>query len=81
MLEKSAVKELLYGGIMEIINNREFYYNSRIGADYNHFTDRGKDAMDEYLKTMANMMLKAEEESLNKRAKDMVLKTLKGEDV
>ena len=81
MLEKNAVKELLYGGIMEILNNREFYYNSRIGGEYNHFTEKGKNAMDEYLKTMANMMLKAEEESLNKRAKEMVINTLKGEKV
>ena len=81
MLEKTAVKELLYGGIMEIINNREFYYNSRIGSEYNHFTDKGKDAMDEYLKSMASLMLKAEEESLNKRAKELVINGLKGEKV
>jgi hypothetical protein len=66
---------------MEILNNPNYYYNSRVGPDYNHFTERGKAAMDEYLKTMAGLMLKAEEESLNKRAKELVIQGLKGENV
>lgn len=81
MLEKNAVKELFYGGVMEILNNPNYYYNSKVGLDYNHFTERGKAAMDEYLKTMAGLMLKAEEESLNKRAKELVIQGLKGENV
>lgn len=81
MLDKRAVKELLYGGINEIIQNREFYYNSGISNTYNHFTEAGKAAMDAYMKQMVNMMLEAEEESLNKRAKELVVKGLKGENV
>lgn len=81
MLEKNAIKDLFYGGIMEILRNDRYYYNSRIGSEYNHFTEKGKEAMDEYLKSMASLMLKAEEESLNKRAKELVLKGLKGETV
>ena len=81
MIEKNAVKDLLYGGIMEIMSNRYYYYNSSIGSEYSHFTDAGKAAMDEYLNTMGRMMLKAEEASLNKRAKDLVINGLKGEKV
>ncbi len=81
MLDKSAIKDLFYGGLLEILKNPAYYYTSRIGSEYNHFTQLGKEAMDEYLKTMANLMLKAEEESLNKRAKEMVINGLKGEKV
>jgi hypothetical protein len=81
MLEKNAVKDLFYGGIMEILKNRDYYYNSGIGSDYSHFTDRGKETMEHYLKSMSQLMLKAEEESLNKRAKELVIKGLKGETV
>ncbi len=81
MLEKNAVKDLFYGGILEILKNRDYYYNSGIGSNYSHFTDRGKEAMDQYLQSMSAMMLKAEEESLNKRAKELVIKGLKGENV
>jgi hypothetical protein len=81
MLEKSAIKELLYGGISEILNNRHYYYHSSIGAEYSHFTDAGKAAMAEYLNIMGAAMIKAEEASLNKRAKDLVINGLKGEKV
>jgi hypothetical protein len=81
MLEKNAIKELLYGGVMEMLKNRDYYYNSSIGSNYNHFTENGKEAIEAYLKVIADLMLKAEEESLNKRAKELVVKGLKGETV
>ena len=81
MIEKSAVKDLFYGGLMEILSNRHYYYHSSIGSEYSHFTDPGKEAIEVYLNTMAGMMLKAEEASLNKRAKDLVINGLKGEKV
>lgn len=81
MLEKPAIKELLYGGMMEMLKNRDYYYNSGIGSNYSHFTENGKEAMAEYLRVMADLMMKAEEESLNKRAKELVIKGLKGETI
>jgi hypothetical protein len=80
-LEKPAIKELLYGGISEILNNRHYYYHSSIGAEYSHFTDAGKVAMTEYLNIIGDKMIKAEEASLNKRAKDLIINGLKGETV
>jgi hypothetical protein len=81
MLEKSALKDLIYGGISEILSNRNYYYHSSIGAEYSHFTDAGKAAMADYLNIMGAAMIKAEEVSLNKRAKDLVINGLKGEKV
>lgn len=81
MIEKAAVKDLFYGGVMEIIGNRHYYYKSSIGAEYSHFTDSGLKAMTEYMNVMADLMIKAEEASLNKRAKDLVINGLKGEKV
>ena len=77
-MKKEAVKDLLYGGLLEVINNRHNYYNSTIGSNYNHFTDQGKDAVHEYLQEMAAIMLRAEAAELDKRAKEMVMKELKG---
>ena len=76
-MKKEAVKDLLYGGIMELVNNRSYYYNSGISDNYNHFTPEGQEAVTSYLRQMAIIMLHVEEESLDKRAKDMVLKELK----
>ena len=81
MLEKAAIKDLFYGGMVEIMNNRNYYYKSSVGSEYNHFTESGLTAMSEYTQLMATMITNAEEASLNKRAKDLVINGLKGEKV
>lgn len=79
-MKKDAVKDLLYGGLLELINSRKNYYNSSVGSSYNHFTDDGKEAVQEYLHAMATVMLKAEAAELDNRAKEMVMKELKGKE-
>jgi hypothetical protein len=81
MLEKAAIKDLFYGGMVEIMNNKNYYYKSSIGSEYNHLTESGLKAMSEYIQVMATMIANAEEASLNKRAKDLVISGLKGEKV
>jgi hypothetical protein len=78
-MDREAVKDLTYGGVMEILHNRKFYYHSAIGAQYSHLTGDGEKALMEYMKLMSHKMLEAEEAELDQRAKQMVLKTLKGE--
>ena len=77
-MDKRAVKDLTYGGLMEMIRNRDLYYKSSVGKDYSHFTDAGKAAVAEYMELMAWKMIQAEEADLDRRAKEMVLKELKG---
>jgi len=81
MLEKDAVKDLFYGGITELMNNKEFYYRSSVGADYSHWTEKGSFVLLEFVNSMTKQMHTAEERALDKRAKELVLKGLKGESV
>ena len=80
-MEQQALKDTLYAGIRALAENRRYYYHSAMGTDYSHWTDEGKLALADYTKVMVEMMLVEEERSLNKRAKDLVLKGLKGETV
>ena len=41
-MEKQAVKDLMYGSLNELMQNRRYYYYSSIGAEYCHWTDEGK---------------------------------------
>lgn len=77
-MNKQAVKDLTYGGLMEMLNNRNLYYKSSVGKDYSHLTDDGKVAVAEYIELVAWKMIQAEEADLDRRAKEMVLKELKG---
>lgn len=77
-MKKQAVKDLTYGGLMEMISNRNMYYKSSVGKDYSHLTEEGKAAVAEYIELMAWKMIEAEDVELDRRAKEMVLKELKG---
>ncbi len=76
-MEKQAIKELMYGGIKELMNNGSYYYRSSVGKNYSGFSERGKEALHEFVADMAGYITEAENAALDQRAKDMVLKELK----
>ena len=78
-MEKDVVKDLLYGGLTELMNNKDLYYRSSVGATYSHWTEKGNAVIMDYVTAMTKQMQTAEETSLNRRAKDLVIKGLKGE--
>ena len=80
-MEKSALKDLLYGGMMELINDKKYFYHSGISSNYSHWTDAGLEAINKYSTVMAELMIESETKDLDQRAKDMVIKGLKGEKV
>ena len=80
-MDKNAVKHLMFGGVCELMRDRRYFYYSAVGSDYSHFTSEGEIALTEFMKQMAIHIQKAEEDDLNKRAKEMVIKGLKGESV
>lgn len=77
-MEKPAIKDALYGGINEMMNNSKYFYYSNVGATYCHWTEEGERALTEYIKLMTPVLLTSERASLDKRAKQMVLDGLKG---
>lgn len=76
-MEKGAIKDLVYGGVEEILNNNRYYYHSSVGAGYSHFTEAGKQAMNEYMELMAWKIKEANEADLERRAKEQVMAALK----
>lgn len=80
-MNKDAVKDLMFGGVAELMKNKQFYYFSSVGPQYCHWTDEGREALQAYMELMAFKFHEAEQESLNKRAKELVIKGLKGEQV
>lgn len=79
-MEKGAIKDLIYGGVEEILRNRNYYYHSSVGKEYSHLTDSGKDAIVEFMDLMAWKVREAEEADLERRAKEQVINALKGKE-
>jgi hypothetical protein len=80
-MDKQSTKDLMFGGVHELMHNRKYYYHSTVGINYSHWTDDGVKALTEYMNLMAFKMIEAEEAELNRRAKELVIKGLKGETV
>ena len=78
-MRKSAVKDQLYGSIVEMMNNRELFYKSDIGKnhEYSNWTDEGRKALMEFVESHSKRILTAEEELIRNRAKEMTFEALK----
>jgi hypothetical protein len=76
-MEKAAIKDLIYGGLEEILNNNRYYYHSTVGRDYSRLTDLGKQAVTEFMDIMAYQIRAAENADLDRRAKEQVIASLK----
>lgn len=80
-MDKQAVKDLIFGGVCELMRNRKYYYYSSVGQSYSHWTDEGKEALHEYMTVMGWKLKEAEEADLKERSKQLVLNGLKGENI
>ena len=79
-MQRPAIKDIVYGGLMEIMKNRQYYYHSGIGSHYSHFTDEGTEVVREFLNVISGKMMEAEHEELDQRAKAQVINELKKKD-
>ena len=78
-MKKEAVKDIMFGGVSELIKNKNFYYFSSIGPQYCHWTEEGKMELQAYMDFMAYTVLQAETADLDRRAKEMVIGALKND--
>ena len=76
-MEKGALKSLIYGSLEELIRDKRYYYHSSVGENYSHFTDEGKEAVQEFMGTMAYKIRVAEEADLERRAREQTIAALK----
>ena len=80
-MDKEAIKNLMFGGFSELVRDKRYYYHSEVGTNYCHFTELGEIAVKDFMTQMAVNIRKAEVADLDRRAKEMVIKGLKGESV
>lgn len=76
-MDKSAIKDLIYGGMMELLNNSRCYYRSGVSQHYSHLTEDGKAAVGELMDLLAWKMIEIENSDLNARARQQVLNDFK----
>ena len=72
-MDKGVVKDLIYGGLLELIQNKKYFYHSTVSAEYSHWTEAGEDAMSGFMTIMAVHIAAAESIRLDARAKELVM--------
>jgi hypothetical protein len=77
IMERGALKELMYGSIEELMQNSRYYYYSSIGPQYSHWTEEGKQVLSEYMDSMAFHIKKCRDDEDVQRSRDLVMKELK----
>jgi hypothetical protein len=77
-MDKSAVKELIYGGINELMQNPKYYYHSAVGRGYCKWTAQGEQVLAEFISEISHLIAEAEAQALDQRAKELVVNELKG---
>jgi len=76
-LDKKIVKDLIYGCIKELGQNKEFYYHSKFGGHYDYLTEKGEEACLAIFKDFVEKVLAAEEHEYQERKKRDTFNSLK----
>ena len=72
-MDRHVVKDLIYGGISELMQDKRYFYNSTISSYYCYWTEDGERAIIEFLTLMASSMAAADQAQLDTRAKELVM--------
>ena len=79
-MKKHALKDQLYGTILEMTKNPKLYYISSIQRnthEYSNWNEDGRIELQEFIEDITRKMLIAEQLELDARAKELVFKELK----
>jgi hypothetical protein len=78
-MDRDAVKDLVYGGLQELLKDKKYYRYSDIGPTYSYLTDEGQKVVVDLVNVLGYRIRKAEEEDLDERAKRQVLDQMRGD--
>lgn len=71
------IKSLLYGTIVEMQSNRDYYRRSLVGPEYSSWTEEGQRQLANLIAIMAQQVEAYEQEQLKLRSQELILEELK----
>lgn len=76
-MDRAVAKDILYGGVRELMDNKNFYYKSSINPSYNKWTESGLQAVTDFVHIMTPQIYQAEQDELDRKSKALVMNSLK----
>ena len=73
----NILEKQLYAGILAVLNDKDSYYISSVSSHHSKFENKGEQAVIDFVKQFAPLMLKKQNEELDERAKKLMWDELK----
>lgn len=76
-MQKTLLAKQIYSGLLDILHDKEYYYTSQVGSDFNKLTDEGQKIVAEYIQNIAPTILKVEDADFKERVRNFTWDNLK----
>ena len=80
-MDKIYLKDVMYGGILELMRNPKFYYRSAVNVEYSKWTNEGHEAVLNLIDSVSRDINRVESELELQRSRELMVKGLKGHSV
>ena len=77
-LRRSMNKDIVYGALLELSQNKQVWYESSINPEYSKLTDEGKEAIIHVVEDMFRGLQTIHQQEIKEEAKRQTLENLKG---
>lgn len=76
-LKRSMNKDIVYGALLELSQNRQVWHESSVSPEYSHLTEDGKDAIIHVIEEMFRGLQTIHKQEIKEEAKRQTLEALK----
>lgn len=80
-MDKESVKDIIWGGMTELMNNPNYFRRSSIDPKYSEWHPRGQEALHEFIEYLTPMIDQVIHNEIKSKAKNMTMSALKGNEV
>ena len=77
-IRRSMHKDMLYGSLLELAQNKLVWYESTVGPEYSHLTEDGKDAIVHVVEELFRGLQTIHNQEIREEAKKQTLDALRG---
>jgi hypothetical protein len=77
-LRRSMNKDIIYGALLELSQNKQVWHESTVSPVYSHLTDEGKEAIIHVVEDMFRGLQTIHQQEIKEEAKRQTLEHLKG---
>jgi hypothetical protein len=76
-IRRSMHKDMLYGALLELSQNKRVWHESTVSPEYSHLTEDGKDAIIHVVEEMFRGLQTIHKQEVKEEAKNQMLDSLK----